>query len=163
MKKLVVDGHNLVPKIPGLHLSDLDDESKLIGLLGEYCRLQRTRSDLFFDGSPPGSRRSARHGLVIVHNVRQGTTADDAILAFLHKSGTSAREVIVVTSDHRVQAEARALRATVITSEAFSQQLQRVLASPKSAINQSEVQPSEEEVAYWLAAMTKKSQDDTAP
>ena len=30
MKRLVIDGHNLIPKIPGLRLDDPDDEMKLI-------------------------------------------------------------------------------------------------------------------------------------
>ena len=33
MKRYVVDGHNLVPKVPGMSLSDPDDETKLISLL----------------------------------------------------------------------------------------------------------------------------------
>jgi len=46
MKKLIIDGHNLVPKIPGLHLKDEDDEVRLIELLQEYCRLARRQAEL---------------------------------------------------------------------------------------------------------------------
>jgi len=54
MKRIVIDGHNLIPKVPGIHLADPDDENKLIQMIGEYCRLSRTRADLFFDGAARG-------------------------------------------------------------------------------------------------------------
>ncbi|MBP1702274.1 MAG: hypothetical protein H6Q38_1381, partial [Chloroflexi bacterium] len=37
----IVDGHNLIPKIPGLSLRAIDDEMQLIELLQEFCRVQR--------------------------------------------------------------------------------------------------------------------------
>jgi len=50
VKKIVIDGHNLIPKVPGIQLSDPDDENKLIQMVSEYCRLSRTRADLFLIG-----------------------------------------------------------------------------------------------------------------
>ena len=57
---LVIDGHNLVPKIPGLSLHEVDDEERLLALLQAYARAKRKKIEVFFDGAPPGQG--------IVHN-----------------------------------------------------------------------------------------------
>lgn len=161
MKKIVIDGHNLVPKVPGIRLSDPDDENKLIRMIGEYCRLSRTRADLFFDGAPAGSGARSKHGLVSVHHVKIGFTADDAIIRHLRGEGANARNILVVSSDHRVQSEARALRAEVVTSEQFAQTMLTTLNSPAVSESKRELPPSAEEVDEMLDLMLhrKKSSD----
>ena len=47
---IIVDGHNLIPKIKGLSLKMLDDESELIQILQEYARLTRKKIEVYFDG-----------------------------------------------------------------------------------------------------------------
>jgi len=161
MKKIIIDGHNLIPKVPGINLSDFDDENKLITVVGEYCRLARVRAELFFDGAPPGTATRARHGLVHVHYVKQGTTADDAILQYLRKEGNNARNLLVVSSDHRVQTEARSLRAAVMTSDQFSIQMQRTFSGPVAAREMKEKIPSEDEVEEMLKLMTAKRDENS--
>ena len=160
MKKIVIDGHNLIPKVPGIRLSDPDDEDKLIRLVGEYCRLSRTRADLFFDGAPAGSGPRSRYGLVNVHHVKAGTTADDAIIRHLRQDGANARNILVVSSDHRVKAEARALHAEVMNSEAFAQTMANTLNSPAVTESKRELPPSAEEVDEMLELMTRKKKNE---
>lgn len=155
MKKIVIDGHNLIPKIPGIQLSDPDDEEKLLEKVGEYCRLTRTRAELFFDGAPLGTNSQARHGMVNVHRVKLGTTADDAIIRYLQKAGHNARDFLVVSSDHRVQVESKALKSSVISSERFAQLMLQILSSPAVSESKRELPPSEEEVEEMLRLMTK--------
>jgi hypothetical protein len=159
VKKIVIDGHNLIPKMPGIRLSDPDDEDKLIRLVGEYCRLSRARADLFFDGAPAGSGPRSRYGLVNVHHVKAGTTADDAIIRHLRQNGTNARNILVVSSDHRVKAEARALHAEVMNSEAFAQTMANTLNSPAVTESKRELPPSAEEVDEMLELMTRKNKE----
>lgn len=161
MKKIVIDGHNLIPKVPGIRLSDPDDENKLIHMVGEYCRLSRTRADLFFDGAPAGSGTRSKHGLVNVHHVKVGHTADDAIIRHLRKEGANARSILVVSSDNRVKAESRALRAEVMNSEQFAQTMLNTLNSPTVSESKRELPPSSEEVDEMLDLMSrgKKSPD----
>ncbi len=149
MKTILIDGHNLIPKIPGLHLDDLDDETKLLEILLEYCRLAKTRAELFFDKAPAGYAPKTNYGYIHVHPVRAGLIADDAIIAFLRASGKSARNMAVVSSDHRVQVEARALHAGVITSEEFSAAIRRVLSSPQAEQAAREKLLSPEEIERW--------------
>ncbi len=107
----LIDGHNLIPKIPGLNLQALDDEEQLIKLLQEYCRRQRKQVEVFFDNAPPGGVRARNFGLVIARFVRQGTTADQAIRERLTRLGRLARNWTVVSSDLTVQSWARAAQA----------------------------------------------------
>lgn len=153
MKKIVIDGHNLIPKVPGIHLADPDDENKLIQMIGEYCRLSRTRADLFFDGAPAGSTPRSRHGMVSVHHVKQGGTADDAIIRHLRREGQNARNILVISSDHRVQVEAKALRAETMTSEAFNSTMQQTFSSPAVIDAIRNKPPSEAEVEEMLKLM----------
>jgi len=155
MKKIVIDGHNLIPKVGGISLSDPEDENKLTAMVSEYCRLARVRAELFFDNAPPGKRIPSRHGLVIIHHVRQGTTADDAIIQYLRKEGNNARNLLVISSDRRVQTEARGLRAEIMSSDQFSFQMRTVFSSPLATREVKETPPSEEEVEEMLKLMTQ--------
>lgn len=156
MKIIVIDGHNLIPKVPGIRLSDPDDENKLIRMIGEYCRLSRTRAELFFDGAPAGSAPRSRHGLVNVHHVKVGTTADDAIIRHLRNEGVKARNILVVSSDNRVKSESRALHAEVLNSEQFVQTMLNTLNSPAVTESKRELPPSAEEVDEMLELMMRK-------
>src|SRR5512138_3911713 len=101
----LIDGHNLIPKLPGLSLQMIDDEDRLIELLQVYCRVRRQVVEVFFDQAPPGHSGRRKAGQVIVHYVRQGKTADQAIVERLQQQGKSAKSWKVVTSDRRVRAE----------------------------------------------------------
>jgi uncharacterized protein len=120
---LVIDGHNLIPKIPGMSLGDMDDEERLLALLQVYARVRRKKIDVFFDGAPPGQSGQRVYGLVRAHFVQAGRTADEAIRLQLVALGKAARNASVVTADRQVQANARALHAQVISSEAFAAEL----------------------------------------
>lgn len=147
---LIIDGHNLIPKIPGLSLSDLDDEMRLVELINEYCRLTRNHAELFFDGAPPAQRPSPTVGLVHPHYIRKGTAADDAIIAFLHRAKNNARNNTVVTSDHRIQVEARAVGCTVMTSEVFATEMIHKFRSSPASESKKERNLSEKEIDQWL-------------
>lgn len=120
---LIIDGHNLIPKIPGLSLRDIDDEESLAALLQQYARVKRKQVLVFFDGAPPGQAGERVYGVVRAHYVPAGRTADDAIRKYLDGLGKAARSATVVSSDRLVQANARELRARVLSSEEFAREL----------------------------------------
>lgn len=123
---LIIDGHNLIPKVPGLSLSDPDDEQNLIDLLQRYARHRRgapKRIEVFFDRAPLGRAGVRSYGRLVAHFVQEGKTADEAIRQFVTALGKSARNVTVISSDRQVQAGARELRAAVMSSEDFARQL----------------------------------------
>lgn len=147
----LIDGHNLIPKIPGLNLQALDDEEQLIQLLQEYCRRQRKQIEVFFDNAPPGGVRARNFGLVVARFVRQGSTADQAIGERLVRLGRLARNWTVVSSDLAVQSSARAAQARVMPSEVFARLL--VMALDEQAVDPGENRQagvSTDELDDWL-------------
>lgn len=150
MKKLIIDGHNLIPKIPGLNLKDMDDELRLMELLQQYCRLARRQAELFFDGSPDPQVSSRKNGLVHVHFVRVGSSADDAILHYVNDQTGDRKNLTVVSSDHRVRNGALASGVEVINSEVFSRQVFSALREETTAQKNSEKRLSDDEVEEWM-------------
>lgn len=146
----LIDGHNLIPKIPGLDLRAIDDEIRLIELLQEFCRVERRPVEVYFDNAPPGQAGKQRYGQVIAHFVRQGVTADSAIRQRLDRLGNNAVNWTVVTSDLAVQGAAQARRAKVLSSENFSKMLQRVFDQAETNGESRPGDPSSAEVDEWL-------------
>ena len=148
---ILIDGHNLIPKIAGLSLTDLDDEIELIKLLQEYARLSRKQLEVYFDKAQPGQARNQTYGSVVVKFVRIGIPADEEIRARLDKLGKGAKNWVVVSSDNRVQTYARAAYAQVKTSDTFAQEMWAVLragSSPKK--EPSEPAMDEAELKMWM-------------
>jgi predicted RNA-binding protein with PIN domain len=151
----LVDGHNLIPKIGGLSLRSLDDEQRLIELLQVFCRVRRHQVEVFFDQAPPGRAGRKRAGMVVVHFVRQGRTADDAIAARLVQLRKAAQNWTVVSSDRQVQREARDHHAAILPSEQFAGELHSALqASPQGSTDEP-AELSEEEIKEWLELFGK--------
>lgn len=147
----LIDGHNLIPKIPGLSLSDIDDEMQLVELLQEFCRLQRKQVEVHFDNAPPGQPRARVYGQVTARFTRAGKTADQAIQEHLRRLGKAARNWTVVSSDQSVQVSARAARAQSMSAEAFASLLLQTMESasqPGAADEETALSP--DEVQDWL-------------
>jgi uncharacterized protein len=153
----LIDGHNLIPKVPGLSLDAIDDEMQLVELLVEFCRLQRKVIEVFFDKAPAGQANSRKFGAVTAHFIRQGTTADDAILRRLNGLGRQASNWTVVSSDAAVQGSGRRAHAHVISSDAFSKQLVKALGSAGRKPSSPEDKPlSPSEMDDWLRLFGEK-------
>jgi len=146
----IIDGHNLIPKVSGLSLQDMDDEIQLVKLLQEFCRISQKRVEVYFDNAPPGSFGTRTYGCVVARFIRQGKTADQAIQEKLKRLGGEARNWTVVSSDREVQVNARAAHAKTLRSEVFSQQLSGVLAEKSHDLSEQEAELSSQEVEDWM-------------
>jgi len=156
---IIIDGHNLIAQLPGISLSDPEDEEKFIKLLQEYCRLRRKTVEVYFDRAPAGYAGKEKRGLVQAIFVPSGTIADEAIMARLKKLGKRAKNVQVVSSDRQVQQAARALHATVITSDEFVKEWQILLAEEPDLDPRN--QPlSQEEVEAWEELFENRDSDE---
>jgi predicted RNA-binding protein with PIN domain len=149
----LIDGHNLIPRI-GLRLDSLDDELELIRLLQEYCRLSRSQAEVYFDNAPAGQPSMQKHGKVTAHFVRRPGIADEAIRQRVAKLGASAKNWTVVSSDRRVQAEARAAKAKVLSSDEFARQVRLTLQNKPAAEGESAM--SDQELNDWLELFAKR-------
>jgi len=119
----LIDGHNLIPHIQGMSLSSPDDEMELISRLQVFCRQRRQKVEVFFDGAPAGQSGTRKVGMVTAHFVPKDKIADDAIALRVRALGRAASNWTVVSSDRRVQGEARAHQARVMDSSAFARLL----------------------------------------
>jgi len=144
----IIDGHNLVPKIPGLKLSDPDDEIKLIEIVRQFCVRKRVKAEVYFDQAAPGHAGRRKYGPVTAVFVRQGETADAAILRRLRQLGSARRSQVVVSSDRRVQVESRALGAEVMGSGDFLKRMEEAAAAGSESAEAPGL--SEAEVQEWL-------------
>jgi predicted RNA-binding protein with PIN domain len=143
----LIDGHNLIPKL-GLRLDSVDDEMELVAILQEFCRIERRQVEVFFDGAPAAQAGTRKLGVVTAHFVRLKTTADDAIRGRLKRLGKSAKNWTVVSSDRQVQADARAVHAEVISSDAFAAMLRQARNSAPKPKSEKTLSPNE--VDEWL-------------
>ncbi len=151
----LVDGHNLIPKVPGLSLSDPDDEEQLIEKLSSWARNFKQKVIVFFDRAPQG-KAGTRHGSgVTAVFVPDGKTADSAIMDALAILKNAARNVTVVSSDRMVQAAARAAHAKVLKSEDFAMSLFEL----KSASGPARENPAltSGEIAEWEAIFSSNN------
>jgi uncharacterized protein len=146
----LIDGHNLIPKVPGMSLEAIDDEDRLVQALQDFYRSRRQKIEVFFDQAPParGGRKSA--GAVVIHNVRQGKQADQAILDRLRQLGKGVRSWTVVTSDRQVRAGARELGASLLSSEEFAAELLAARREAQTKQKENPAPPGPDEIDEWL-------------
>jgi predicted RNA-binding protein with PIN domain len=148
----IIDGHNLIAKIPGLSLSMPDDEARLIELLNRFGQESRHKLEVYFDGAPPGQAGVRNYGQVRAHFVATSQSADEAIRRRLARLGRTAASWVVVTSDRDVQAAAREVHSNVLRAEDFSRLVQTTIHKRLASATNAVDQPlSEEEVSEWLA------------
>jgi predicted RNA-binding protein with PIN domain len=142
----LIDGHNLIGKLPGISLSEMDDEQALIEMLQAFCQRVGKDADVYFDASSSGHGHARAHGRVTARYVRSGESADQAISRHLKRLGNEAANWTVVSSDNQVQNAAKRARARVIGADEFSRQLGSGGDSDKS----SERKLSDDEIDDWL-------------
>ena len=147
----LIDGHNLIPKMPEIDLRSMDDELQLIHQLQEFCHHTGKKVEIYFDNAPAGQARTQSYGPVKAHFIRAGRTADDAIVDRLIQLGRGAKNWMVVSSDRQVQVSARAAHAKIISSEEF---VQLFLSIQQDDANNPEVETgislTSAEIKEWL-------------
>ena len=147
----LLDGHNLIPHVPGITLKDAEDEQALIRTLQDFARQHKTRIEVFFDQAPPAKAGSRTFGRVKAHFVRQGITADHAIISRLQRMGKEAKNWTVVTSDREILAEVRSLRGKTLSAGEFASQLSGLKPDPGPEVDKGESpEISGQDVDYWL-------------
>jgi predicted RNA-binding protein with PIN domain len=148
----LIDGHNLIPRVRGLNLQQLDDEQELIARLDAYFQVQRKQAVVYFDRAQPGGSPDLQRAFLKVHFVRPPAIADTAILRHLRRLKGEARNWVVVSSDNAVRQGAEHLRARVLSSEEFA-----VLLDEKSEKGIKDAKPGGDDVDFWLKTFENPS------
>jgi hypothetical protein len=157
---IFIDGHNLIPKIKGLTLSMLDDEMELIQILSEYARLSRKKLEVYFDNAPFDKAGTRKFGRVTAHFIRQGSSADDAIMQRVSKMGGKARNVKIITSDQRIQRQVQSHHAQTMTSEVFVKEIEKTFATSPGGGKPDPERMSEGEIEQWMNIFGKNSKKE---
>src|SRR5512136_1192579 len=115
----LIDGHNLIAQMPGVSLSDPDDEVQLVLRLRRFAAHKRQKITVVFDhGVPGGWSRSLSTGPVKVVFAGSHTNADRVILERLREAKTPT-DIKLVSSDGEIRRMAQAHRVEVIPSQEF--------------------------------------------
>ena len=144
----IIDGHNLIPNIPGIELDDLDDEKELIELIQAFCVENNKKAELYFDRASTGHSRVRVHGRVTVRFVNQRETADIAISRHLKRLGAEAQNWVVVSSDNEVASYAKSARAKALSSSEFAS---RILSDGNGkSFEREEIKMDDDEIDEWM-------------
>ena len=122
MKQYIIDGNNLIGKLPSLKMSQIKDKQgsreKLAFMIDNYFSQKNTKVYLHFDGHPKEPIRINNARIIYSENI----SADDKIKNQVGKS-KNPRNIIVVTSDNNVTEFARICSSTVIKCEEFAKDI----------------------------------------
>lgn len=154
----MIDGHNVIGKLPDIALDDPHDEAELVLKLRAWASRKRRKATVVFDGGLPGgySRALSGGGLEVVFAAQGHTIADRIIMERLRYL-PDAPNWTVVSSDHEVLDAARRVGARTLTSQEFVKQL-----APTPRISwQRREEISEEEVAEWLELFAHETPQST--
>ena len=146
----LIDGHNLIAKMPGISLDDPDDEAKLVLLLKSWSAGNRRRriTVVFDSGLPGGHSRVLSGSSVDVLFASVGSTAD-AVLIGRIRNVQNPTEFTLVSSDREVIEAAKTRNMPAISAESFAAQIQMSNNSAKSDADPGPLL-SAKEVEEWL-------------
>ncbi|MBK8902613.1 MAG: NYN domain-containing protein [Anaerolineaceae bacterium] len=150
----LIDGHNLIAKLPDIDLSDPDDEIQLVLKLRQWTAASTKRVvTVYFDGGMPGGHNvNLSNAQVKVIFVSEGKTADSLLIARINRV-PNPPEYRLVTSDQQIISAADKRKMKHIRSEKFAMRLgrdreERFLPGP--TITDDDPVISDAEVAQWL-------------
>ncbi len=121
----LIDGHNLIPHIPGINLADADDEFQLVLVLRRYATRHRNRRVVVvFDGGVYGHPDNLNGYNVTCYFAKSPRDGDRELMQRIRQIKRT-DEWEVVTSDRAVAGVARAHGVQVVASDVFARRLDR--------------------------------------
>jgi predicted RNA-binding protein with PIN domain len=150
---VLVDGHNLIGRLPAISLDDPDDEQKLVDLLRSYqSRTHKSVTVVFDPGKAfvlPEKRR--QRGIEVVF-APHGSSADAVITHRIQRS-RDPRGWLVVTSDRELAETVTRQGARVQSAEEFAGRLDP---PHEAGTDWKGTPPSPQEVEKWLRLFRKR-------
>ena len=156
----LIDGHNLIGRMPDIGLEDPNDEVELVLRLRSWsARSRGRRVTVIFDrGLPGGKDNGLSTSKVQVVFASSGHSADSLLIKRI-KTVKNPREMTLVTSDSHILRIARERRLPVLKAEDFALKLSPLARTAGEqdleknlAVNGLEIDPklSDIEVDMWL-------------
>jgi len=155
----LIDGHNLIGRLPDISLSDPHDEAKLVQKLIGFSARTRKRIVVVFDCGIPAGRSRLTTATVTVLFARPQSSADDVIIGRIQRA-QNPQQWTVISTDQRVRAAAASRQMKTLTSAQFVPQL--TIAPPTTKDDDPElhtksldVRVHPHEVEYWLKVFSQ--------
>ncbi|MCP4422119.1 MAG: NYN domain-containing protein [Chloroflexi bacterium] len=150
----LIDGHNLIAKLPDIDLSDPDDEVQLVLKLRQWTAVSsKRRITVYFDGGIPGGHNvNLSNSQVKVIFVSQGKTADSLLILHINRV-KNPPEYILVSSDQEIVAAANKRKMKHLRSQEFVLHLSQDRAArslPDPSFSDDDPVISAAEVDQWL-------------
>ncbi|MFQ5399371.1 MAG: NYN domain-containing protein [Anaerolineae bacterium] len=168
----LIDGHNLIGKLPDISLDDPNDEVKLVFRLKSWAAGGRKRRvTVIFDGGLLGGVAwNLSSGPVKVLFAAQGQTADAWLIRRIRAAQNPA-ELTLISSDREVIAAANARRVPVLRSEEFAGRLASEPSRPQAqedtekALPETKADPrlTQSEVDEWMTMFGPAPEADSPP
>ncbi len=157
---ILIDGHNLIGAgvFPDIHLSDEDDEAKLVARLRVWKSRYKGKFTVIFDrGIPGGKDRKLGGAGVEVIFAASPRQADDLIRRRIQRRPPG---LVLVSNDEALRREARAQGVRVWSGQEFAQRM--ALATPEDPEPGADpdVRLSGDEVEGWLDLFQRRPEDD---
>lgn len=152
--RYLVDGHNLIGQMPGIDLSDPDDELQLIEALHRWTLGHpRDKITVVFDGGSYGHPPLPKRDRIEVIFAHSPSDADARLIHRLQRLETP-QGVTLVSSDRAITAVAVERRVPVKASRQFAAELDAPAKRPAGGLRarraRAEPKLSQAEVDAWL-------------
>lgn len=154
--KLLVDGHNLIGKMPDIDLADEDDEARLVSRLRQFAMRTHHKITVIFDGGLPGgpSPELSGSGVTVIF-APAGQQADPLIIRRIRQiHDRSAWKVI--SSDQAILSAAGRYRQRVQRSEELAAELAEITLPGDESQDPRSSTLSEDEVEAWLSEFSNR-------
>lgn len=153
---ILIDGHNLIGRMPSLSLQDPHDEEKLVRLLVSYrARTGKSLAVVFDPGQTPSVLERRRQGGIEIVFAPYGSSADTVIARRVRRN-RDPQSLRVVTSDRQLAHAVTQQGARVQSAEAFAKDLSAQQDTPSEWKN---APPSSDEVEAWLALFENRDEE----
>lgn len=146
----LIDGHNLIGRLPDLQLDDPDDEALLVQKLKSFAARTGQRCIVIFDQGLPGGESKMSNAKVKVVFARHDSNADRVMMTRI--SGIqNPKDWTVVSSDNDVLAAARRRKMATLKSSEFANILERPPEPDKPGMDEAtDTHLSSSQVDEWL-------------
>ncbi|GAB4326236.1 MAG: NYN domain-containing protein [Phototrophicales bacterium] len=146
----LIDGHNLIGKLPDIDLNDPNDEALLVQKLSGFVARTKQKCTVVFDsGLPGGESRMSTRGVKVIFAPHQ-SNADQIIMERIRKE-RNPKMLIVVSSDHEVLDQAKLRGMQTLKSAEFAALLQRPAPPVKPGVDEdANLKLTDAEIEEWL-------------
>jgi len=143
----LIDGHNLIGKLPDISLTDPNDEAKLVVKLRSFCARTRKKVHVIFDHGLPGGKSKLSNGTVQVVFAARPGEADDLMMQRI-RGTRDTQKWTVVSSDRRVLDFASRRGMKILSANQFAHRMQAPPPTPKEEHPHPHI--TQAEVEEWL-------------